>query len=226
MTHVLSLFGGWPGHQPDRINAWTNELLDALGYTVDETSDIFALDADLTRYDLVIMGWNNALTTEDLTDSQERALLHAVEHGTGLAAWHGAAAAFRSSLPYHFLLGGDFIEHPGGEGYPQSYDVTIVDPDHEITRGVAPFSMASEQYYMHVNPNVHVLAETTFTGEHLPWLEGHRMPQAWTHQWGRGRVFYHALGHAPEDLGPDVRRLTQQGLAWAARTGAARSGAA
>jgi type 1 glutamine amidotransferase len=37
-------------------------------------------------------------------------------------------------------------------------------------------------------------------------------------QWGQGRVFYHSIGHATEDLaGEDVRRLTKQGIAWAAR---------
>jgi len=218
MTRVLSLFGGWPGHRPYEIGAWTRGLLDELGYEIDETSDMFALDGDLTGYDLIILGWNNALTTEDLTDAQERSLLGAVEAGTGVAAWHGASAAFRSSLQYHFMLGGDFIEHPGGEAYPQPYDVTITDPGHEVTAGVESFPVASEQYYMHVNPNNHVLAETVFTGEHLPWLQGHRMPQAWVRQWGLGRVFYHAIGHDPANLAdPNVRRLTKQGIAWAAR---------
>ena len=52
----------------------------------------------------------------------------------------------------------------------------------------------------------------------LPWLDGHRMPQAWVRRWGRGRVFYHTIGHAPQDLAdPNVRRLTRQGIAWAMR---------
>ncbi len=153
-----------------------------------------------------------------MTDAQECSLLGAVEAGTGVAAWRGAGAAFRSSLPYDFMLGGDFIEHPGGEGYPQPYKVEIVDHEDEVTRGVESFDVASEQYYLHVNPNNHVLAETTFAGEHLPWLEGHRIPQAWIRTWGKGRVFYHAIGHTPEDLAdPNIRRLTKQGLPWAAR---------
>lgn len=66
------------------------------------------LDRDLTRYDLIILVWNNALTTEYLSDSQEDHLLAAVEGGTGIAAWHGAAAAFRSSLRYHLMLGATY----------------------------------------------------------------------------------------------------------------------
>lgn len=116
------------------------------------------------------------------------------------------------------MLGGDFLAHPAGEGYPQPYNVTITDREHEVTNGVNDFPVASEQYYMSVDPNNTVLAETTFSGEHFPWLDGLTSPVAWVRQWGRGRVFYHSVGHAPQDLaGDDVRRLTKQGIAWAAR---------
>lgn len=218
MTQVLYLYGGWPGHSPYNIADWTRELVGELGLELEESQDIFTLDRDLTGYDLIILGWNNALTTEDLSDSQEDHLLAAVEAGTGVAAWHGAAAAFRSSLRYHLMLGGDFLAHPAGEGFPQPYDVTIVDRAHPVTDGVRDFAVASEQYYMSTDPNNTVLAETAFTGEHLAWLDGLRSPVAWVRQWGLGRVFYHSIGHAPQDLaGADVRRLTKQGIAWAAR---------
>ena len=218
MTNVLYLYGGWPGHRPYNIAEWTRDLVGELGYDIEESHDIFTLDRDLTAYDLIILGWNNALTTEDLSDSQEDHLLEAVESGTGIAAWHGAAAAFRSSLRYHLMLGGDFLAHPGGEGYPHPYEVNVVNRDHPVTRGVNDFPVASEQYYMSTDPNNDVLAETTFDGAHLPWLDGLKSPVAWVRQWGEGRVFYHSIGHAPQDLaGADVRRLTKQGIAWAAR---------
>lgn len=219
MTSVLYLYGGWPGHYPYQIADWARGVFDELDYDVEETQDIFTLDRDLSGYDLIVLGWNNALTTEDLSDSQEENLLSAVEQGTGVAAWHGAAAAFRASLKYHFMLGGDFIEHPAGEAYPQPYQVKITDHDHPVTAGVENFEVASEQYYMHVNPNNHVLAETVFSGEHLPWLEGHTSPVAWVREWGQGRVFYHSIGHDPGNLEePNIRLLTKQGLQYAART--------
>jgi type 1 glutamine amidotransferase len=218
MTNALYLYGGWPGHSPYDIAEWTRDLVGELGFDLEESQDIFTLDRDLSGYDLIILGWNNALTTEDLSDSQEDHLMAAVEAGTGVAAWHGAAAAFRSSLRYHLMLGGDFLAHPAGEGYPHPYEVNVTDRDHPVSRGVNDFAVASEQYYMSVDPNITVLAETTFTGEHFTWLDGTRSPVAWVRQWGDGRVFYHSIGHAPEDLaGEDVRRLTKQGIAWAAR---------
>jgi type 1 glutamine amidotransferase len=218
VTKVLYLYGGWPGHSPYDIADWTRDLVGELGYGIEESQDIFTLDRDLTGYDLILLGWNNALTTEDLSDSQEDHLLEAVEAGTGIAAWHGAAAAFRSSLRYHLMLGGDFLAHPAGEGHPHPYEVNFIGPPHEVTLGVNDFRVASEQYYMSVDPNNVVLAETTFDGEHFPWLNGLKSPVAWVRQWGKGRVFYHSIGHGPADLaGDDVRRLTKQGIAWAAR---------
>jgi type 1 glutamine amidotransferase len=215
---VLYLYGGWPGHKPYEVAGWARPLFKELGFDVEETNDIFALDADLTGYDLIALNWNNALLSEGLTLAQETSLLTAVEHGTGVAAWHGAAAAFRTSLKYHLLIGGSFLEHPAGEGVKYPYSVSIVDRDHQITQGVEDFTVASEQYYMSVDPNNHVLAETTFTGDQLPWLEGKKMPQAWTRTWGAGRVFYSAIGHDLDDLeNPAVTRLVAQGFAWAAR---------
>jgi type 1 glutamine amidotransferase len=218
MTRVLYLCGGWPGHRPYEVATWATEQLHQLGFEVEQTTDPYRLDDDLAGYDLLVLGWTQALTTENLTPGQEAALLRAVATGTGVAGWHGMAASFRASLPYHLVIGGAFIEHPGGEGYPQPYDVTIVDRQHEVTAGVGDFAVASEQYYMHVDPNNHVLAETVFTGEHVPWLAGRRMPIAWVNTWGDGRVFYCSVGHRPQDLAdPDVTRLVRQGLGWAAR---------
>jgi type 1 glutamine amidotransferase len=221
MTRVLYLYGGWPGHFPYDVADWANGLMAELGFDVEETQDPHVLERDLTGYDLIVIGWTQAMTTEDLTDRAEQRLLDAVRAGTGLAGWHGMAASFRASLPYHFVTGAAFIEHPGGEGVEVPYRVEIADRGHEVTQGVSDFDVASEQYYMHVDPAVHVLAKTTFTGEHLPWLEGVVMPAAYVKRWGEGRVFYSAVGHLPKDLQiPEHERLVRQGLAWAARRSA------
>jgi type 1 glutamine amidotransferase len=128
------------------------------------------------------------------------------------------AASFRSSLQFSLIAGASFLEHPGGEGVPVPYTIEIVDRDHPVTTGVDDFEIASEQYYMHVDPSVHVLATTTFTGEHFPWLDGVVMPAAYVHRWGEGRVFYASPGHVPDELRiRAAERLIRQGLQWAAR---------
>jgi type 1 glutamine amidotransferase len=219
MTKALFLYGGWPGHLPYEVAGWATGLMGQLGFDVDETQDPSLLERDLTGYDLIVVGWTQYTTTEDLSDTAEARLREAITAGTGLAGWHGMAAAFRSSLQFSLIAGASFLDHPGGEGVPVPYTIDIVDPDHPVTQGVSSFEIASEQYYMHVDPNVHVLAETTFSGEQWPWLDGHRMPASYVRTWGEGRVFYASPGHVPDELQiPEAERLVKQGLAWAARS--------
>jgi uncharacterized protein len=218
VSRVLYLYGGWPGHSPQEIARWARVLFQELRFEVEESNDIFTLDRDLTGYDLIVIGWNNAVTTETLTTAQEDRLCSAVEAGTGLAGWHGAGASFRSSLRYNWLLGGSFVGHPAGEGVPHPYEVNITDRTHEVTAGVRDFEVRSEQYCMMIDPNIHVLAETTFDGDPFPWLAGTTCPVAWVRTWGRGRVFYHSVGHTIDNLADtNVRALTKQGLQWAVR---------
>jgi type 1 glutamine amidotransferase len=217
MSKALFLYGGWPGHRPYEVARWARGLLDELGFDVDEITDPHRLEDDLTAYDLIVLGWTQATTTEDLSDRAEQSLLRAVEQGTGVAGWHGMAASFRASLPYHLVIGGAFIEHPGGEGTRVPYEVRRTS-DHPVMSGVEDFRVASEQYYMHVDPSNTVIAETTFSGEHFPWIDGLVMPVAWVRSWGEGRIFYTAVGHYLDDLTAEpTTRMVRQGMAWAAR---------
>jgi type 1 glutamine amidotransferase len=218
MTRVLFLAGGWPGHRPYEVAAWANELMGELGFDVETIHDPALFERDLTVYDLIVIGWTQSTTTEDLSDAAEQRLHEAVRAGTGLAGWHGMAAAFRSSLQFSLIAGASFLDHPGGEGVPVPYTIEIVDHDHPITAGVEDFPIAAEQYYMHLDPGVHVLARTRFSGEHWPWIDGVTMPAAYTWTWGEGRIFYSSPGHDPAELRiPAAERLLRQGLVWAAR---------
>lgn len=218
MTRVLYLYGGWPGHLPYEAAGWARGVMGRLGFEVEETNDPAWLERDLTGYDLIVIGWTQSTTTEDLSDRAEQRLHEAITSGTGLAGWHGMAAAFRSSLRFSLIAGASFLEHPGGEGVPVPYTINVVDREHPVTSGVEDFEIASEQYYMHVDPSVHVLATTTFSGEHMPWLEGVVMPAAYVRNWGEGRVFYATPGHDPAELRhPQAELLIGKGLAWAAR---------
>ena len=90
-----------------------------------------------------------------------------------------------------------------------------------ITEGICDFPVASEQYYMHVDPANEVLATTRF-----PVVPGPHdankpvdMPVAWTRLWGKGRVFYSSLGHHDDvfDNSPEAAVLMERGMLWAAR---------
>jgi hypothetical protein len=70
--------------------------------------------------------------------------------------------SFRQNVDYQFMVGGQWVSHPGGY---IDYEVNITDHDDPITAGLDDFTMMTEQYYMHVDPSNHVLATTTFKGD-------------------------------------------------------------
>jgi type 1 glutamine amidotransferase len=116
------------------------------------------------------------------------------------------------------MVGGSWAAHPGGT---VDYQVNITRANDPITKGLTDFSMKSEQYYMLIDPNVEVLATTTFRGaaaKAAPWIEGAVMPVVWKKLYGKGRVFNTTLGHVASDFDvPQAREIVKRGLLWAAR---------
>jgi type 1 glutamine amidotransferase len=143
-----------------------------------------------------------------------KGLLDAVKGGTGLAGWHGGLGdAYRQETEYRYMVGGDWVAHPGGI---IDYQVQITDHKDPITAGLSDFRVKSEQYLMHVNPNNKVLATTRFTGAVDPWIDGSTMPVVWKKVYGKGRVFYTSLGHTADvfDI-PQALAIMQRGILWA-----------
>lgn len=211
---ALVLAGGWEGHTPERIAEFAEHEVLA-GFRVEQTRSLDALsERTLADVDLLVPIW----TFGELTPAQERALLTAVERGMGVLAWHGFASAFLGCRAHKFLLGGQFVAHPGGESI--TYTVGF-DAAHPLTRGLAEAVLTSEQYYVLVDPAVTVLATSVMDGGDMPWTAGVRMPQAWVRAWGAGRVAYIAPGHTPDVLRhPSILELLRRCARWARRTGA------
>jgi type 1 glutamine amidotransferase len=82
----------------------------------------------------------------------------------------------------------------------------------------ASFPYTSEQYYMHMDPSVEVLATTTFSGQYAAWTKDVVMPVVWKRQYGAGKVFHSTLGHqAKEFENPQMATILRRGINWAAR---------
>ena len=210
MKKILFVSGGWPGHQPEKIVQYFANQLDArgVGSEIVTSLDILADEARLKSFDVISPCW----TMGSLTNEQGSGLLAAVRAGCGLAGIHGGMGdAFRGNLDYEWMTGGHFVGHP----YTGDYTVRVKDFASPITQGVPQvFPYHSEQYYMMIDPAVHLLADTEYV------FEGRSctMPVAWVRMWGAGRVFYSALGHAPEEFEkfPAAGLLAVQGMLWAA----------
>lgn len=219
MRDALVVWGGWKGHEPKESSAVVAESLRKNGFNV-EVSDTLEAYGDvekLKRHHLIVPCWTMGEIEGDLAKN----LCAAVKEGTGLAGWHGGMCdSFRKNTDYQFMTGGQWVAHPGGI---LKYKVNIIDHEHEITKGLADFEIESEQYYLHVDPAVKVLATTSLTSERVMGNTGPGggdivMPVAWTKMWGRGRVSYSALGHVAKDFEiPQVLDMVIRGCKWAAR---------
>jgi type 1 glutamine amidotransferase len=211
---ALFVWGGWEGHEPKKCVDIFAPWLESQGFKVEISHSLDSYrDAEkLKSLDLIVQVWTQGTITPD----QEKGLLEAVKSGVGLAGWHGGLAdSFRSEVGYGFMVGGQWVAHPGGI---IDYDVDIVKPDDPVVKGLRRrFHMKSEQYYMLVDPGVDVLATTTFSGQDAPWIKGVVMPVVWKKAYGQGRVFYTSLGHVAADFDvPEARAIVERGMLWAA----------
>ncbi len=212
---VLYVWGGWDGHEPklsiDKFVPWMRA--EGAEVTVSETLDSY-LDVELMEsLDLIVQIW----TMGKITNEQEKMLLLAVEKGVGLAGWHGGLGdSFRENVNYQFMVGGQWVAHPGGV---IDYRVNISNHKDPVTKGLNDFNMHSEQYYMHVDPNVKVLATTNFTGNHAAWIDGCVVPVVWKKYYGNGRIFYSSLGHVMADFEvPEALEIQKRGIRWASES--------
>ncbi|MFT7474512.1 MAG: type 1 glutamine amidotransferase [Verrucomicrobiales bacterium] len=233
MKNAALFVGGWEGHKPQEFSDWATALLEGEGFGVVSYDTLAPLadPAGLSDVDLIVPIWSSARSSHreefgNMNAAEERGMLELVGNGCGIAGWHGHMGdAFRDHPSYHFLIGGQFVAHP--PGWPDNldpsidyvdYDVTITKPEDPIVAGIKSFRMKSEQYYMLVDPSNEVLATTTFSGEHMWWIEGTRIPVVWKRRWDQGRVFYCSLGHEIDDLRlPQVTEMMRRGMRWAAK---------
>jgi len=196
MKKALMLLGGQ--YHPFRVcGEVLREHLRQREIEVELTEDRGAL-RNLEGYDLVIV----YAEVGKLTPQQEKGLCRFVESGGGFVGIHCASVA--EGEQYAELLGSRFAGH----GPVTQIQVRLVG-DHEVTRRVKDFWVADEFYFLEPKADFQTVAEGTWH------FQSH--PLAYVRQYGKGRVFYIALGH---DEGvfrnPWFRKLVWRGVRWAA----------
>ena len=213
---ALITWGGWPGHEPDKVAALFAEDLSAAGFAVEVTDSLACFDdrGALEALSLIMPIW----TMSTIEAARTQNVADAVAAGVGLAGCHGGMCdAFRNDVLWQFMTGAQWVAHPGNDGV--EYRVRMVGDD-PLVAGIGDFDVRTEQYYLHVDPaaKVHAVCDfPTFDGPHA--ANGPvAMPVGFTKMWGKGRVYYNALGHQANviDHGP-AREMIKRGLLWAAR---------
>ncbi len=216
MPQALITWGGWPGHEPEKVAhlfaGWLREA--GVDVTVTDTLACFDDPEAIKTLDLIVPVW----TMSEIAKEQAINVAAAVAAGTGLAGCHGGMCdAFRANVDWQFLTGAQWVAHPGNDGVEYRVRVTS---DHETVAGLPDFDVKSEQYYLHVDPAVKVHAVCDF-----PVVEGPHtvngpvaMPVVFTKGWGEGRVYYNALGHQANVIDHGVpAQMLKRGLLWAMR---------
>lgn len=213
MPKALIVWGGWEGHQPKACADVIQSILesDGIEVTVEASTEAFS-SANLNTFDLVVP----IITQTEITKTSVTNLVETVDSGVGIAGFHGGMGdSFRNEVDYQFMVGGQWVAHPGNI---IDYRVHITRSDDPVMDGISDFDYRSEQYYMHVDPSNDVLATTTFTGEHAACTANVEMPVVWKRQFGKGRVFYSSLGHAASEFSiPEMKTIMQRGMLWALR---------
>jgi hypothetical protein len=194
---------------------------------------------DLNNYDAILcIGVREVY----LTDEQRADLLDFVRNGGGLVGVHAASTMFlpwpafgkrqspeagcgRTFKPwpqFNEMLGAEFVEHPYGV---IEAPVIVDDPHFPATRFLPPkFNLRDEMYefkdfsreqmdvVLRLDSGSLDLRRAGVTDRTADW------PLAWAKSFGKGRVFYGALGHARDtwDI-PDIQRIYFEALRWALR---------
>ncbi len=164
----------------------------------------------IVRYDMV----------PAVSPEQEKAFAALVQNGIGLVALHHNLAAHPDWEEYCKIIGGKYLLKPqtiDGKAFarsPYKHDedlrIEVVDRQHPITKGLSDFSIHDESYGLfYTSPSIHVLLKTDHPRNN-PLV-------AWTHTYGKSRVFYLMLGHDQHAYeNAQYRELVHRGIRWAA----------
>ena len=181
--NILFVYGGMKGHKPaESVDLMVPKLrAEGANVKISNKLSVYTNEKLMSETDLIIQTW----TLGKITKKQFEGLQNAVMNGTGLAGWHGGLGdAFRDNLKFQFMVGGQFLSHPGGQ---IDHSITIIDNNDPITNGLEDFDLKkTEQYYMLIDPNIKVLAISEFDrenyekpGKHENKITGSTMPVVW-----------------------------------------------
>ena len=186
-------------------------------YITEMLNDFDNIEADFSRdYDVLANGlerYQSVLFYTDvgeLTEEQESGLLTYTRSGGGFFGLHTAAASFRKSEGYHDMLNGFF----SGHSPYMEFTVNVSDSEHPISKGLKDFDVTDELYYLKHNADI---------SHHLMYAYDHTKDEthvmAFHHTYGKGRVFYFALGHDMVVLeNPSFQNIVQRGMLWVGKS--------
>jgi len=131
-----------------------------------------------------------------------------VRNGGGLAVIHAGVASFRKWPEFGEIMGARFENHPWGAG--STVVLRIEEPQHPLTAAFKePYFIVTDEIYQLADPysrdNVRTLvvvdpvkSKTTPEQKNLIRRQDNDFAMTYIKTYGKGRVFYNALGHQHE----------------------------
>jgi type 1 glutamine amidotransferase len=133
-----------------------------------------------------------------LSDTQKADLLAFIRSGKGFAGSHSATDTFYKWPDYGNLIGGYFDGHP----WHKKITVLVEDTKNPATKHLGDSFVITDEIYQFRAPydrsKLHVLMRMDMKGEKPGKRKDNDNALAWTREYGKGRVFYTALGHRDE----------------------------
>jgi len=214
----ILFFSHTAGFRHGSINTARQVLstLDPSRFELTASEDLAIITAErLRNFDAVFFYTSGELA---LSVSQKADLLNFVRNGGGFAGTHSATDTLYSWPEYGELIGAYFDGHP----WTQNVRIDVEDPDHPITKGLrTSFTLREEVYQFRAfdrrKTRVLLTLDTRTVNRNASGVNrtDDDFALAWVHQYGRGRVFYTALGHFDEVfLDTNVQLILRQALAW------------
>jgi uncharacterized protein len=157
-----------------------------------------------------------ANTTGNIGIPDMRAFLDWIAGGKAFLGAHSATDTYHDSPEFIEMIGGEFETH----GKIVEADVFVNDPSHPAVAHLAPrFQMTDEWYrFKNLAPDRHVLLSFDRVPPDGVGAPGDPadLPLAWHKSFGKGRVFYTAIGHRQE-VWEDARfrRHLEEAIRWA-----------
>ena len=196
------------------------------------------LPENLKRFDAIIMNNSNGpwiRPTEDdmkkfkgrgdTIDAVEKLLrksfLDWVRNGGGIVAFHHAIGGNTHWPEFHKMIGATYWGHPWNE----EVGIKLDEPDHPLLAafGGRDFRLAEEIFqfndpWSRKNQRVLMSLDTKTTNMGVPWI--HRKDNdfglAWVRSYGKGRIFYCAIGHRTEHWwNPTILQFYLDGIQFA-----------
>jgi type 1 glutamine amidotransferase len=184
-----------------------------------ETTDVQdvtgLMDADLSQYDAVMFYTTGELP---LSEAQKNIFSNYISAGHGFIGVHSATDTLYTWDKYLRIVGGYFDGHP----WHQTVTVDVGDPDNKIVKflgrsfqindeiyQISDFQWRDSKVLLRLDPNSVDLSKSGLRKRFYNW------PLAWTRKYGKGKVFYTALGHEQavwQD--PRFQELLLNGIKW------------